>query len=107
MYDSKMDCFNMKFYFCSKHGTAAKNALVDSGATENFLDHNTAKRLGIIPKELPTPQIMNNVDETTNQSGLVKHYYDFCLKMGEQEAIQWFYVGGIGTDHFILGFPWL
>ena len=98
MYDSKTDCFNMKFYFCSKHGTAAETALIDSGATENFLDHDTAKQLGITPKELPTPQIMSNVDGTTNQMGLIKHFYDFCLKMGEQEAIQRFYIGGIGTD---------
>ena len=67
---------------------AAKTALVDSGATENFLDHDTAKRLRITPKELPTPRIMNNVDGTTNQAGLVKHFFDFCLKMGEQETIQ-------------------
>ena len=86
---------------------AAKTALVDSGATENFLDHDMAKRLGITPKGLPTPQIMNNVDGTTNQTGLVKHFYNFCLKMGEQEAIQCFYIGGIGMDRFILGFPWL
>ena len=77
----------MKFYFYSKHGTAAETALIDSGAMENFLDHDTAKRLGIVPKELSTPQIMNNVDGTTNQTGLVKHYYDFHLKMKEQEAI--------------------
>ena len=75
----------MKFYFCSKHGTAAKIALVDSGATKNFLNHDTAKQLGIIPKELPTPQIMNNVNRSLNQSGLVKHYYDFRLKMGDRE----------------------
>ena len=97
----------MKFYFCSKHGTAAETALVNSGATENFLNHDTAKQLGITPKELPTPRIMNNVDGTTNQTGLVKHFYDFHLKMGQQEAIQQFYIGGIGMDRFILGFPWL
>ena len=45
----------MKFYFCSKHGTAAKTALIDSGAIENFLDHETAKRLGITTKELSVP----------------------------------------------------
>ena len=50
---------------------------------------------------------MNNVDGTTNRTGLVKHFYDFRLKMGEQETIQRFYIGGIGTDRFILGFPWL
>ena len=82
----------MKFYFCLKHGTAAETALVDSGATENFLDHDTAKCLGITPKELPIPRIMNNVDRTTNQTRLVKHFYDFRLKMGEQETIQRFYV---------------
>ena len=86
---------------------AAKIALINSGATENFLNHDTAKRLGIIPKKLPIPWIMNNVNGTTNQSGLVQHYYDFRLKMGEQEAIQQFYIGGIGADRFILGFPWL
>ena len=67
---------------------AAKTALINSGATENFLDHDMAKQLGITPKELPTPRIMNNVDGTTNQMGLVKHFYNFRLKMGEQEAIQ-------------------
>ena len=86
---------------------AAEFALVDSGATENFLNHDTAKQLEITLKELPTPQIMNNIDRSLNQSGLVKHYYNFCLKMGEREVIQQFYIGGIGTDHFILGFPWL
>ena len=86
---------------------AAEIALINSGATENFLDHDTAKRLGIVPKELPIPWIMNNIDGTMNQTGLIKHYYDFCLKMGEHETIQRFYIGGIGTDCFILGFPWL
>jgi hypothetical protein len=97
----------MKFYFCSKHGTAAEIALVDSGATENFLNQDTARRLGITPRLLSTPRIMNNVNGTTNQMGLIQHYYDFKLKMGDHEAIQHFYIGRIGTDRFILGFPWL
>jgi hypothetical protein len=50
---------------------------------------------------------MNNVDGTTNQTGLIQHYYDFKLQMGDHEAIQRFYIGGIRTDRFILGFPWL
>ena len=107
MYNSKTDCFNMKFYFCSKHGMAAKIALIDSGATENFLDHNTTKRPEITPKELPMPRIMNNVDGTLNQSGLVRNYYNFCLRMEDHETIQRFYIRGIGMDRFILGFPWL
>jgi hypothetical protein len=97
----------MKFYFCSKHGTAAEVALVDSGATEMFLNHNTARRLGITLRVLATPRIMNNVDGTTNQQGLIRHYYNFKLRMGDHETIQRFYIGGIGADRFILGFPWL
>jgi hypothetical protein len=107
MYDSKMGCFNMKFYFCSKHGMAAEVALVDSGATENFLNHDMAKRLGITPRLLAMPRVMNNIDGTTNQQGLIHHYYDFELRMGDHKTIQRFYIGGIGTDRFILGFPWL
>jgi predicted aspartyl protease len=61
----------MKFYFCLKHGMAAKIALVDSGATENFLNHDTARRLGITPRLLSTPRIMNNVDGTANQAGVM------------------------------------
>ena len=97
----------MKFYFCLKHWTAAESALIDSGEIENFLNHDTAKRLGITLKELPTLHVMNNVNGTTNQSGLVQHYYDFQLKMGEPEAIWHFYIGGIGVDRFILGLSWL
>jgi hypothetical protein len=50
---------------------------------------------------------MNNIDGTTNQTGLIQHYYDFKLKMGDHETIQHFYIGGISSDRFILGFPWL
>ena len=56
---------------------AAKTALIDSGATENFLNHKTTERLGITPKKLSVPQVMNNVNKTTNQSGLMQHYYNF------------------------------
>jgi hypothetical protein len=107
MYVTKSNSLNMKFYFCSKHGMAAENALIDSGATENFINYNTIKRLGIISKCLPTPHVMQNVDRTDNQAGLIQFYLDLKVKKGKQEELLHFYVANLTTDRFILGFPYL
>jgi predicted aspartyl protease len=57
------------FIFLSKRGKADKCALVDSGATKNFMDHSMIKRLGIGTRKLPVPRRIFNVDGTENIAG--------------------------------------
>jgi hypothetical protein len=55
---------------------ADKRALVDSGATDNFMHPNFATKMGLGMKELPTPRKIFNIDNTTNKSGKITHYLD-------------------------------
>jgi predicted aspartyl protease len=80
MYVTSLKSLNMKFHFVTKRGTAAETALIDSGATENFINQTTLKRLGITPKNLSTPQVMRNVDGTTNQAGLITKYINLEVR---------------------------
>jgi hypothetical protein len=51
-------------------------ALVDSGATENFLNLTYAKWLRLPIKMLKTPQKLYNVDGTENKAGELCYYMD-------------------------------
>jgi predicted aspartyl protease len=53
---------------------ANEKALLDSGATENFIDETTWQRLGIGQKELGKPITVTNVDGTENKKGKITHY---------------------------------
>ncbi len=46
-----------------------ETALLDSGVMDNFIDHQTTKRLGIQTEALGQPIRLTNVDGTTNQAG--------------------------------------
>jgi hypothetical protein len=61
---------------------ADKQALVDSGATDNFMHLKFATKMGLGMKELPTPRKIFNIDNTTNKSGKIMHYLDLdiCTK---------------------------
>jgi hypothetical protein len=43
MYIRKINAINMPFSFQTAHAMAKETALLDSGATENFLDQETWK----------------------------------------------------------------
>ena len=54
-------------------------ALVDCGATENFIntDHTYVMRLPL--KRLPKPREVFNVDKMPNQQGPITHYTDLVV----------------------------
>jgi hypothetical protein len=60
MYISNNNSVNVRFAF----GTikAAEVALLDSGATDNFIDRKTVDRLNIPIHPLARPHILYNVD---------------------------------------------
>jgi hypothetical protein len=47
MYITRRRALNIPIFFTNKDGTVASEALVDSGATENFMDKRALRRLGV------------------------------------------------------------
>ena len=47
--------------------------LLDSGATENFLDPRTVERLRIPIQKLSEPRIIYNIDGMLNKAGSITH----------------------------------
>ena len=60
---------NIPISFHSFKGTAEEVALVDSGATENFIDQELVNKLKLGTKKLEKPVSLKNIDRTYNKSG--------------------------------------
>ena len=82
-------------------------ALIDSGATENFLDYRTVKRIGVGTQKLEKPRPIINADGTPNGKGALTRCVKLMITHNGKEEQQRFYVADLGTDRVILGFPWL
>jgi hypothetical protein len=88
-------------------GMAEEVALIDSGATENFIDQETIKKLKLGSKKLSEPIRLRNINGTYNQSGSVTHFIDLLVSRGGRKIMQQFYVTNLGSDRIILGYLWL
>jgi hypothetical protein len=97
----------MKVSFRTSQSKADESALIDSGATNNFIDEETWKRLGIGKKELARPVTVHIVDGTENKQGKITHYCWLRIVKGEKHMLQRFYIMALGKDRIILGYPFL
>ena len=61
-------------------------ALVDSGATENFLNLSYTCWLGLPIKQLLAPRRLYNMDGTENKGGELRHYTDLAVQTGSTRA---------------------
>jgi hypothetical protein len=95
------------FTFLSKREKADKCALIDSGATENFMDHSMIWHLRIGTRKLPVPRRIFNVDGTENIAGRLTEFCTLRVHKGDQNCLQTFYVTALGVDCAILRYPWL
>jgi predicted aspartyl protease len=86
---------------------ADKQALVDSGATDNFMHPNFAKRMGLGMKALPNPKKIFNIDNTTNKSGMITHYLNLNVVTKGIHKEMRFLITDIGREEILLGYPWL
>jgi hypothetical protein len=86
---------------------AKENALLNRGATENFINERMVKRLGIGLRQMKELRRVFNIDGTENKHGTLTHYCLLRVKKGEKNHLQKFYVMNLGTDRAIFGYPWL
>ena len=67
---------------------AEETALLDSGATENFIDHATIVCLRLGTKKLEKPCQVFNVDGTYNRHGTITHACDLLVNKGGKKERQ-------------------
>ena len=94
------------FYIHTVVKRAETTALLDSGATENFLNLSYAKWLKLPIKRLSTPRKLYNVDGTQNKSGELQFYTDLAVQTGSNRTNLRFFLTDLGDHKAILGYPW-
>jgi len=80
--------------------------LLDSGATENFMNLQYAKWLKLPIKQLAEPRPLINVDGTENKSGEIKYYTDLSIQTGSNRSKLRFFLSDLGEHKVLLGYPW-
>jgi len=106
VYISRLNHIQINFILSHYRGQAEETALLDTGATENFIDYKTVARLRLGTQKLTIPRPVFNVDGTNNCHGTITHACDLMVKQGNRKEWQRFYVSNLGRDRFILGYPW-
>ena len=94
------------FYTHSIAKRAEAIALVDSGATENFMNLQYAKWLRLPIKQLERPRKLFNVDGSENKSGEPSCYTDLEVQTGSNRTTMRFYLSDLGEHKAILGYSW-
>src|SRR5260370_31382514 len=81
-------------------------ALVDCGATENFMNLMYAKWLQLPIKQMDEPQKLLNVDGTENKGGELRYYTNLQVQTGTNHTTLHFYLTELGEQKAIMGYPW-
>jgi hypothetical protein len=75
----------VRFFMHTKSKRAEALALVDSGATENFMNLDYARYLRLPIQQLTSPWKLYNIDGTSNQSGDLLNYTDLSVQTGDKQ----------------------
>ena len=96
----------IRFYIHTIAKRAEAIALVDSGATENFMNLTYAHWLKLPIHPLEKPRKIFNVDSTENKSGELKYYTDLEVQTGTTRSPLRFFLTDLGENKAILGYSW-
>jgi hypothetical protein len=91
----------------ASYNMADIKALVDSGATDNFIHPNFVRRMGLGQRELDKPKNIYNINDTTNKSGQITHYLSLAITTAGKMQEMRFLIMDIGREDVLLGYPWL
>ena len=92
---------------CTSYSMADKKALVDSGATNNFIHPWFAERMKLGTQKLAQFCNIWNIDGSLNKGGLLTDYIDLDIQTKNAHKIMCFLVTNLEGEDIILGYPWL
>jgi len=96
----------VRVFIHSNSKRAEAISLLDSGATENFLNLNYAKWLKLPIKRLPFSRKLFNVNGMENKAGQLQFYTDLAIRTGTTTTNMRFFLTQLGEHKAILGYPW-
>jgi hypothetical protein len=96
----------VRFFMHTKSKRAKALTLVDSGATENFMNLGYAQYLRLPIQRLASPRKLYNVDGTSNQSGDLLYYTNLSVQTGDKQINLRFFLSNLGENKAILRYPW-
>ena len=96
----------VRCYIHSITKRAETTALVDSGATENFINLSYTKWLQLPIRRMTTPCKLYNVDGTENKAGQLQYFTDLQVQTGTTRTPLRFFLSDLGEHKAILGYPW-
>ena len=96
----------LRFFLHSIAKRAEAIALVNSGATKNFMNLTYAKWLQLPIKQMNEPRKLLNVDGTENKSGELHFYTNLQVQTGTNYTNLQFYLTELGEQKAILSYPW-
>ena len=70
---------------------AEEQILLDTGATENFIDQATVNKLRLGTKRLPYSWAVYNIDGTLNCAGTINWACDLLVTQGNKKECVWFF----------------
>jgi RNase H-like domain found in reverse transcriptase/Reverse transcriptase (RNA-dependent DNA polymerase)/Integrase zinc binding domain/Chromo (CHRromatin Organisation MOdifier) domain len=103
---SNRQSMSIRVFLHTSSKRAEAPALLDSGATENFINEGYARWLRLPFKRLVKPRAIYNVDGTPNRKGHIRFYTDLEVRTGEDRRKMRFFLTDLGPQRLILGYPW-
>jgi Aspartyl protease len=105
MYVAKKKSIHASLLLYTSLKRAMKKALLDTGATENFIHPHVVKQLSLKTKKLMKLQKVKNVDGTLNQSREITDVVTLIIMHNGKPMRHLFFVANIASDDLILGYP--
>jgi hypothetical protein len=96
---------NIKLYSQTLHSEVS--ALINNGATENFIISEVIKFFNILTFMLLKPQTICNIDGTKNCIAKVIEAANLNISYMGKCNMHIFYIINLGNDHMLLGMPFI
>ena len=82
-------------------------ALVDSGATTNFIDYKFVSENNLVTNKLATPYEVRNADGTSNKAGNITHAVRAYIEIETHKHTQYLLVTNLGDKDMYIGYQFL
>ena len=107
LWENDKDHVMIKVNLHGKYGSSNINAMIDSGATEDFIDKGICDKHEITTKKAGKPGEIYLADGNLSEMGLITHIAEVPMEIGGHRVLATLQVANLQNHEIILGMPWL